>query len=1070
MAGPAFAVISAAPLRATGSVDVSSAVAPQRRSVPAELAGTLPRRPLFAGDASVSRGFFGTKLYFLGRSSSTSNAAWAPSSARAQKAAPKESEAEAKTGKAAKGEGLYKDTIKLPVTKFDLRANSVKREPEIQNFWEEKRVFQTVSEGNTGATYVLHDGPPYANGQLHIGHFLNKVLKDMINRYQLLKGRKVQFVPGWDCHGLPIELKVLQAMTSEQRQGLTSVKLRRKARDFALKTVEQQRKDFRRYGVWADWEAPYLTLQPEYEAAQLEVFGKMVLKGHIYRGKKPVHWSPSSKTALAEAELEYPEGHTSRSIYVGFDVTELSEAAKPALAPFKDLKVGIWTTTPWTIPANLAVAVNPELPYAVVEAEGRGHIVVAKGLVDALQATLKLKMKVVAEVAGKDLEHCKYKHPLYDRVSSVVIGGDYITTESGTGLVHTAPGHGQEDYITGLKYGLPLLSPVDDEGRFTEEAGEAFKGLDVLSDGNQAVIDALQGALRFSVTAAWSSAAGALLKEEAYVHKYPYDWRTKKPTIFRATEQWFASVEGFRQEALQAIRDVEWIPASGENRITAMTEMRSDWCISRQRTWGVPIPVFYDEDSNEALLNEETISHVKSIIEKHPRGSDAWWEMSVEELLPEKYAKDGKKYRKGTDTMDVWFDSGSSWAAVVRGRKLTGQDNESLDRADLYLEGSDQHRGWFQSSLLTSVASRGVAPYKTVLTHGFVLDENGRKMSKSLGNTVDPAEVIEGGKNQKENPGYGADVLRLWAASVDYSSDVLIGKNIIKQMSEVYRKIRGTARFLLGSLSDFDPKKDAVPYKDLPELDKYILHRAVQVFDEVDEAYTTYEFSRFFQAVQRFCVVDLSNFYLDVAKDRLYISATDDLRRRSCQTVLAYLVENLARSIAPVLPHMAEDIWQYIPYETGCESVFQSGWLTTPSEYVKPELESLWLELQQLRRNVNLTLEKARVAKMIGSSLDAKILIKLGDNEVGEAIKTFAQRAPNGVDELRYLTLTSQVELVSSDAELASAEHKAEFEDGLAVAVLAADGGRCDRCWNYSTRVGESAEHPLLCERCLHAV
>ncbi|MEH2306913.1 isoleucine--tRNA ligase [Nostoc sp.] len=952
--------------------------------------------------------------------------------------------------------GSYKDTVNLPKTSFDMRANAIKREPEIQKFWEENKIYDRLFENNPGELFILHDGPPYANGSLHIGHALNKILKDIINRYQLLQGRKVRYVPGWDCHGLPIELKVLQNMKSAERQNLTPLQLRQKAKEFALATVDNQRQNFKRYGIWGDWDNPYLTLKPEYEAAQIGVFGQMFLKGYIYRGLKPVHWSPSSKTALAEAELEYPEGHVSRSIYAAFAITSLAEAVKPVLGEYlSDLGVAIWTTTPWTIPGNLAVAVNADLNYAVVEvshpeAETQcnfKYLIVAADLVERLSSTLGVELTVKATFKGNDLEHTTYRHPLFDRESPIVVGGDYITTESGTGLVHTAPGHGQEDYIVGQRYGLPILAPVDDNGNFTEEAGE-FAGLNVLGDGNQAVIDAL-------------SAAGSLLKEEPYPHKYPYDWRTKKPTIFRATEQWFASVEGFREEALKAIATVKWIPAQGENRITPMVAERSDWCISRQRAWGVPIPVFYDEATGEVLLNEEIINYAQGIIAE--KGSDAWWELSVEELLPESYRNNGKSYRRGTDTMDVWFDSGSSWAAVVQQRP------ELRYPADIYLEGSDQHRGWFQSSLLTSVAVNDVAPYKTVLTHGFALDEQGRKMSKSEGNVVDPNTIIEGGKNQKVEPAYGADVLRLWVSSVDYSGDVRIGKNIIKQMNDVRGKIRNTARFLLGSLDDFDPEKDTVPFEELPELDRYMLHRITEVFEEVTEAFDSFQFFRFFQTVQNFCVVDLSNFYLDVAKDRLYISAKDAFRRRSCQTVLKIALDNLARAIAPVLCHTAEDIWQYLPYKTPYKSVFEAGWIQVEEKWRNPELAEFWETLRQLRTDVNKVLEQARIEKLIGSSLEAKALIHIPHKQLGDVIKAFNPVKGNGIDELRYLLLTSQVELLDSAEGLQGLKYTAQTEN-WGVGVVNAEGQKCDRCWNYSTRMGESAEHPLICERCVAAL
>ncbi|MGQ4646547.1 isoleucine--tRNA ligase [Lyngbya aestuarii] len=948
----------------------------------------------------------------------------------------------------------YKDTVNLPKTQFDMRANAVKREPELQKFWEEHKIYERLSENNPGEIFVLHDGPPYANGSLHMGHALNKTLKDIINKYQLLQGRKVRYVPGWDCHGLPIELKVLQNIKSKERQQLTPLQLRHRARDFALKAVEEQRQGFKRYGIWGDWEHPYLTLTPEYEAAQIGVFGQMVLKGYIYRGLKPVHWSPSSQTALAEAELEYPEGHTSDSIYAAFKITKLGAEVKALLEPFlPDLAVAIWTTTPWTIPGNLAVAVNPELNYAVVEvaqASQFKYLIVAVDLVERLSEKLETPLQVRATILGKALEHIVYRHPLFDRESEVLIGGDYITTESGTGLVHTAPGHGQEDYIVGQRYGLPVLSPVDGKGNFTEEAGK-FAGLNVLKDANRAIIEAL-------------TEAGALLKEEPYLHKYPYDWRTKKPTIFRATEQWFASVEGFRDEALKAIAQVKWVPPQGENRITPMVSQRSDWCISRQRNWGVPIPVFYDEKTNEPLLTAETIAYVQAIFAA--RGSDAWWELSVEELLPEKYRNNGKSYRKGSDTMDVWFDSGSSWAAVAKQR-----DNLCYP-VDIYLEGTDQHRGWLQSSLLTSVAVNGIAPYKTVLTHGFTVDEQGRKMSKSLGNGIDPNEIIEGGKNQKQDPAYGADVLRLWVSSADYASDIALSKNIFKQLSDIYRKIRNTARFLLGNLHDFDPAQHRVPEEELPELDRYMLHRMTEVFEEITEAFDSYQFFRFFQTAQNFCVVDLSNFYLDIAKDRLYISSPDSSRRRSCQTVLQIALENLAKAIAPVLCHMAEDIWQNLPYETPYASVFESGWVKLEQRWQNPALAASWASLRNIRTEVNKVLEQARAEKMIGSSLEAKVLLYVSDKELRQYLEQFNPQdslSSNRVDELRYLLLASQVEILDSAEAIQQAEYSTK-SDKLSVGVVKAEGEKCDRCWNYSTHVGESAEHPTLCERCIPAL
>jgi isoleucyl-tRNA synthetase len=946
----------------------------------------------------------------------------------------------------------YKDTVNLPQTDFSMRANAVKRELELQRFWSENKIYEQASLNNPKDLFILHDGPPYANGSLHMGHALNKILKDIINKYKLLRGHKVRYVPGWDCHGLPIELKVLQGMKSKERESLTPLKLRQEARNFALTIQQKQAESFKRYGVWGDWKNPYLTLTPEYEGAQVGVFGEMALKGYIYRGLKPVHWSPSSRSALAEAELEYPEGHISQSVFAAFPVTKSSKVAQELLSPFlSNLGVAIWTTTPWTLPGNLAVALNPYLIYAIVELNSDlckyKYLIVAADLVERLSETFGTFLKVKTTIQGKALEHTVYRHPLYDRESEIVIGGDYVTIESGTGLVHTAPGHGQEDYIVGQRYGLSILSPVDDQGNFTEEAGQ-FAGLNVLKDANRAIINELKN-------------RGSLLKEELYLHKYPYDWRTKKPTIFRATEQWFASVEGFRQAALEAIKSVNWIPEQGENRITHMVGDRSDWCISRQRNWGVPIPVFYNKETNNPLLTEETINRVQAIFSE--KGSDAWWKLSIEELLPKKYSQDAHKYRKGTDTMDVWFDSGSSWAAVTKQRE------ELKYPVDIYLEGTDQHRGWFQSSLLTSVAVNGIAPYKTVLTHGFVLDEKGHKMSKSLGNIVDPYIIINGGIDQRKDPPYGADVLRLWVSSVDYSSDVLIGQNIIKQLSDTYRKIRNTTRFLLGNLNDFDPAINTVNYLDLPDLDKYMLHRITDVFTEVTDAFEKFQFFRFFQTVQNFCVIDLSNFYLDIAKDRLYISHPNALRRRSCQTVLKVILETLAKAIAPVLCHMAEDIWQFLPYKTLYKSVFQSGWVETKKQWEQPELKDSWEKLRLIRSEVNQVMEQARKEKAVGSSLDAKVLLYVSDQDLKKYLGLLNSKTSNQVDELRYLLLASQIELVDSLEDIQKTEYQSESEL-VSIGVIKADGKKCDRCWNYSTKVGEFSDNPTICERCNSAL
>jgi len=967
----------------------------------------------------------------------------------------------------------YASTILLPDTPFSQRANAKNREPELQKLWADTNLYSRLSQTAADAgkpRFVLHDGPPYANGDLHIGHAMNKLLKDFINRKRILKGDQVHYVPGWDCHGLPIELKVLQGMKSKERQALTPITLREKAAEFAKETVEKQSIAFQRYGIIGDFENPYLTLQPEFEAAQIGVFGDMFINGYIYRGRKPVHWSPSSKTALAEAELEYPEGHISKSIYVGFEVEEVSEM----LEEWKDgLKVAIWTTTPWTIPANLAVAVNTELSYAVVEHGKTGRLLVATDLIDTLAKKLDLpaeeSFQTLTTLSGADLLGTTYRHPLYPRTSPILAGGDYITTESGTGLVHTAPGHGQEDYATGLKNGLELLSPVDDVGKFTIEAGEDFVGMSVLGDGNQAVIDALVG-------------SGSLLTVEDYGHKYPYDWRTKKPTIFRATDQWFASVEGFRDNALKAVDTVKWIPEVGKNRINSFINGRGDWCISRQRSWGVPIPVFYDrETGNEVLLDKDTLTHIQSIFAEH--GSQAWWTMDEAELLPPSRSDEAHLWKKGTDTMDVWFDSGSSWAGVAKAR------NELAYPADLYLEGSDQHRGWFQSSLLTSVASQNKAPYKAVLTHGFVLDEKGFKMSKSLGNVMSPLMVIDGGNNQKVDPAYGADVLRLWVASVDYTRDVCIGTNIIKQTFESYRKLRNTARYLIGNLADFKPlgtdDSNAVPYDDLPSMDRWMLGRLSSVLREIDNAGDEYEFGRATNELLRFATADLSNFYLDIAKDRLYISSVDDARRRSCQTVLHACLEGFAKAMAPIMPHMAEDIWQTLPYEKPTESVFEGGWPEHLMDFEENEAEQ-WAFVRTLRDDANKMLELARTDKVIGASLDAAafvyapeegeardILEKLdGDRDlITPPVKS------NGVDDLRTALMLSQINMVDSAKAVSEACGEkytstiSSSTSGCIVGVKKAEGKKCNRCWFYDEQVGKLGfVHNDLCQRCNQAI
>jgi isoleucyl-tRNA synthetase len=981
--------------------------------------------------------------------------------------------------------GKYSSTVLLPNTSFDQRANAAKREPEIQKFWSDMGIYEKLLKNNKGDNFVLHDGPPYANGKLHIGHALNKILKDIVNKYHMLNGKRVHYIPGWDCHGLPIELKVLQSLKSSERQNLTPVELRKRAAAFATETITHQKEGFKRYGVWGDWEQPYTTMSKEYEAAQIGVFGEMLSKGYIYRGLKPVHWSPSSHTALAEAELEYPDNHISRSIYVGFDVTQPSAALQSLLAAHSvTARVVVWTTTPWTLPANQAVAVRSDLQYTLVSFPSDSNtsnakecaFIVAAELLDKFAGVCGLPLssaKKLGSLSGADLATSLYQHPLYpSRSHSVVIGGDYINTDSGTGLVHTAPGHGAEDFALGQKLNLPLLSPVDDAGKFTMEAGEEYAGLEVLGAGNAAVIEAL-------------TKAGYIIKEEAYNHKYPYDWRTKKPTIFRATVQWFASIDSFRDKVQTAIENTQWIPAIGENRISTMIAARRDWCISRQRAWGVPIPVFFHKTTGEVLVSPESIAHIGQVFRE--RGADAWWELDVKELLPASMAAVAGDYERGGDTMDVWFDSGTSWEGVLRS---TGK--EGVYPADLYLEGSDQHRGWFQSSLLTAVAThdRPQAPFKAVLTHGFVLDEKGHKMSKSLGNVVDPDFIINGGSNKKTDPAYGADTLRMWVAGVDYTHDICIGSNIVKSVSDNYRKLRNTLRYLIGSLHEFNPEASGVPVEQLPSLDRYMLGTLSRTFQEVDASYSSYQFYRTNQLISHLSGRHLSSFYLDISKDRLYISGHDDFRRRSCQTVLSHILEQLTLMLAPILPHMAEDVWQNYPYPTPTQSIFERGWKQNCLHF-EPHREEFWGQVLQLRDDVNHCIEQCRRNKLIGASQECQVFIHIDENDAkfsrefvesvklmgrgdeGEAINVSQdQCVTNGVDDLRFIFMTSQVQFVSSAEEVVSRNTEvlsmSNSVSGCTVGVSRARGRKCERCWYYSCSVdAESAHsHSDICARC----
>lgn len=913
----------------------------------------------------------------------------------------------------------YKDTLLMPQTEFPMRGNLPKREPDMQAKWAEIDIYKKVQERTKGRPmFVLHDGPPYANGDIHMGHALNKILKDFIVRYKSMSGFQAPYVPGWDTHGLPIE----QALTNKgvKRKEMSVAEFRKLCEQYAYEQIENQREQFKRLGVRGDWDNPYITLKPEYEAQQIKVFGEMAKKGYIYKGLKPVYWSPSSESALAEAEIEYQDKR-SASIYVAFNVKD----GKGVLD--SDTKIVIWTTTPWTIPANLGISVHPELTYVVVEAEGNKYVV-AEALLEAVTNEIGWENPtVIKKVQGSELEYIVALHPIYGRESLVMLG-EHVTTDAGTGCVHTAPGHGEDDFHVGQKYGLEVLNPVDDKGHMTHEA-PGFEGL-FYENANKPITEKLEE-------------NGALLKLSFITHSYPHDWRTKKPVIFRATAQWFASIKDFRNELLEAVKETKWVPEWGETRLFNMVRDRGDWCISRQRAWGVPIPVFYAENG-EAIITDETIANVSAMFREH--GSNIWFEREAKDLLPEGFTHPGSPngtFTKETDIMDVWFDSGSSHQAVL-------EEREDLQRpADLYLEGSDQYRGWFNSSLSTGVAVTGKAPYKGVLSHGFALDGEGRKMSKSIGNVVVPAKVMQQ---------LGADILRLWVASVDYQADVRVSDAILKQVAEVYRKIRNTFRFLLGNLADFNAETDAVPYEQLREVDQFMLVKLNKVIKTVREAYENYEFATIYHAVNNFCTLDLSSFYLDFAKDVLYIEASNNQERRSIQTVLNESLIALVKLVTPILPHTADEVWSYIP--TAKEESVQ---LTDLPEYVElpnaVALEEKWSLFMKLRDDVLKALEEARNEKVIGKSLTAKVTLYVNDA---------TRELLDSIDEnLTQLFIVSGFEVAGTYGD---APENAVKLDNAAIVVTKAEGETCERCWIVTTEVGQDAEHLTLCPRCATVV
>ncbi len=917
--------------------------------------------------------------------------------------------------------GKYDETLNLPKTDFPMRANLPKREPEFLSFWEEIDIYNEVQNKNKGKPkFVLHDGPPYANGDIHLGTALNKVLKDIIVKYYSMAGYDAPYVPGWDTHGLPIEQQAIKNMGLD-RDKIDVVEFRRHCQDYALKYLDIQREQFKRLGVRGEWDKPYITLLPEFEAVQIKVFGAMATKGYIYKGLKPVYWCADCETALAEAEIEYND-KTSASIYVKFPVID-----GKGIIP-ENAYVIIWTTTPWTLPANLAISVHPDFDYLLLEVNSEQYVV-AKGLLEEIATNLGWEdYKVVKEFKGAELENVKCQEPLFNRESLVILG-KHVTLEAGTGCVHTAPGHGEDDYLVGKEYDLGIISPVDNEGKFTSEAGK-YEGLFV-EDANKEIISDLAN-------------QGNLLKASEIEHQYPYCWRCKHPILYRATEQWFVSIDNFRQDALDAIDGVKWIPAWGRERIFNMVRDRGDWCISRQRTWGVPIPIFYCQECNETIINETTIDWISKLFAEN--GSDIWFAKEANELVPPgtKCSCGSTSFIKETDIMDVWFDSGSSHMAVL-------ETHPDLHwPAEMYLEGSDQHRGWFNSSLSTAVAVRGSAPYKSVLTHGFLVDEQGKKMSKSLGNVVDPLKLT------KE---LGADILRLWVSSADYRSDVSVSDNIIKQTAEAYRKIRNTCRFILGNISDFTPEEDLVTYEDLTELDKWALIKLDKLVARVTKAYQNYEFHVVFHAIHNFCTVDLSNIYFDILKDKLYCSLPDDKERRAAQSVLYQIIKVLMVLLTPILAFTSEEIWAYLRKDGEPQSVQLLDWPEV-ADYNDEELEKRISQLLETREVVTKALEEARKDKIIGHSLGAQVTI-YGEDEWLDCW--------NKTGNLEKVFIVSQV-VIGSLVDKPDNALALDNVEGVWVDVKPAAGEKCERCWIIEPTVGQDKNHPTLCDRCSEVI
>ncbi|GAB4388107.1 MAG: isoleucine--tRNA ligase [Thermodesulfovibrionales bacterium] len=915
----------------------------------------------------------------------------------------------------------YKDTLNLPSTGFPMKANLPQREPEMLRFWESEKVYEALLEKNRGAEpYILHDGPPYANGHIHIGHALNKILKDIIVKYKAMKGHYAPYVPGWDCHGLPIELEVDKKLGSKGME-VGILEKRRLCREYAAKFVDIQREEFKRLGGFGDWHSPYLTMSFDYEGSIVRELMKFVRGGYVYKGKKPVHWCPSCVTALAEAEVEYADKE-SPSIYVRFRVAE-EDLPRLGLAG-REAYFVIWTTTPWTLPANLALAVHPDVEYVAVESEDKAVYIVAGSLLPRLEGSFVIRPArkgALPAFRGSDLAGLRARHPFVDRLSRVILGG-FVTVEEGTGVVHIAPGHGEEDFEAGRREGLDIYAPVDDRGKFSGSGIGDIEGVFVFK-ANDVIIEMLK-------------AGGALLHTEKLTHSYPHCWRCKRPVIFRATEQWFISMEQgeLRSNSLREIDKVRWIPSWGKDRIYGMVERRPDWCISRQRTWGVPITLFACRGCGQTLTDEAVLEATVALVEKH--GADIWFEKSADELLPEgvKCSRcGGTSFDKEKDILDVWFDSGVSHTILRKERGLSWP-------ADMYLEGSDQHRGWFQSSLLASVGSTGSAPYRTVLTHGFTVDGRGKKMSKSLGNVIAPQDIIKA---------TGAEILRLWVSAEDYRSDVKISDEIIARLTEAYRKIRNTARFLLGNLQDFDGRDWS---GSLLEIDRWAMSRLEGLERKVMEAYEGFDFHEVYHRIHNFCVVDMSSFYLDILKDRLYTFRSDSAERRAAQWVLREILVSITRLMAPVMSFTAEEIWSFVP-DKPARSVFLAGLPEPRREFSDPSLEETWAGLIAVRDEVLKALEIKRQERFIGNSLEAKVVLH-PEGKAAELLSRYRDFLPS-------LFIVSQVELRDGEG-----ERRAEAVEGLSITVERAGGRKCQRCWNWSDAVGQFPEAPDICERC----